>query len=398
MFTMDKVTVGILGLRRGMTHLHNFLAVAEAQVIGAADRQPDCQETGRGLLDPVGGKMVSEFEDLLAMRPDAIVVASNGRMQCQHTCQALEAGCHVLSEVPGAFTLDEWVRIRDAVQRTGKQYMLGENCSFASFFRYWRKWIVEGRCGEMSLAEAEYLHYLPHTLTNAAGQFFTPAEAKAQGLTGLFPTWRADQAPIQYLTHDLGPLLEVLDDRVVSVTCRSGPWRCAEAPLRPDGQIALFQTEKGLLIQILVTLNTVRPGEHRYRLFGTEGSLEWTSYEGFCRRFVAGMEEGQGWERVDIAVATSEADKQMGHGGMDINLARHFTWALQQGKPVPIDVYRSIEYSLPGIIAAQSADLGGTPLTVPDLRPKSFKGTNFWEYVGFPDGEPEGQPMPPSAA
>jgi len=36
------------------------------------------------------------------------------------------------------------------------------------------------------------------------------------------PVWRADQPPIQYLTHDLGPLLEVLDDRVVSVN-RSDP-------------------------------------------------------------------------------------------------------------------------------------------------------------------------------
>ncbi|NPV46415.1 MAG: Gfo/Idh/MocA family oxidoreductase [Armatimonadetes bacterium] len=395
---MDQITVGILGLRRGITHLHNFLTVPEARVIAAADRLPDRQAEGRRLLEPVGGKMVAEFEELLAMQPDAVVVASNGRMQCQHACQALEAGCHVLSEVPGAFTLEEWVRIRDTVQRTGNQYMLGENCSFLNFIRYWRKWIAAGQYGEMSLAEAEYLHYLPHTLTNADGRFFTPSEARQQGLRGLVPTWRADQPPIQYLTHDLGPLLEVLDDRVMSVTCRSGPWRCPEAPLRPDGQIALFTTEKGLLIQILVTLNTVRPSEHRYRLFGTGGSLEWSWYEGFCRRFLAGMEESKGWERVDIAVATSETDKQMGHGGMDVNLARHFVWALHRGKTVPIDVYRSIEYSLPGIIAAQSADLGGTPLAVPDLRLKPFRGTAFWDYVGFPEDEPEGRPMPPSAA
>jgi predicted dehydrogenase len=395
---MDKPKIGVLGLRRGMTHLHNFLAVEEAEVIGAADRLPDRQEAGRKLLEPVGGKMVAEFEELLALQPDAIVVASNGRRQCQHTCQALEAGCHVLSEVPGAFTVDEWIAIRDTVQRTGRQYMLAENCSFMDFIRYWRKWIVAGQYGEMSLAEAEYLHYLPHTLTNAAGEFFTPAEAREQGLTELQPTWRADQPPIQYLTHDLGPLLEVLDDRVVSVSCRSGPWRCPEASLRPDGQIALFHTAKGLLIQIMVTLNTIRPGEHRYRLFGTEGSLEWSWYEGFCRRFVKGMNEGDWWERVDIAVAASEADKQMGHGGMDINLARHFTWALQQGRPLPIDVYRSIEYSLPGIIAAQSAALGGAPLPVPDLRLKPFRGTTLWDYVGFPDHEPEGKPMPPSAA
>lgn len=395
---MDRVKIGVLGLRRGITHLHNFLNVPEALVIGAADRLPQCQEAGAKAMAETGGQMVAEYEELLALQPDAIVVASNGRRQCEHTCMALEAGCHVLSEVPGAFSLEEWLKIRDTVQRTGKQFMLGENCSFMDFLRYWRKWLASGQYGEMSLAEAEYLHYLPHTLTNAAGQFFTPAEAREQGLKDVFPTWRADQPPIGYLTHDLGPLLEVLDDRVTSVVCRSGPWRCEEAPLRPDGQIALFETQKGRLIRIMVTLNTMRPSEHRYRLFGTAGSLEWSWYEGFCRRFVKGMEESNWWERVDIAVATSEADKQMGHGGMDINLARHFTWALQQGKPVPIDVYRSIEYSLPGIVAGQSAELGGMPLPVPDLRLKPFETTPLWDYVGFPETEPEGQPMPKSFA
>ena len=37
------------------------------------------------------------------MRPDAVVVASNGKRQVQHAIQAMEAGCHVLSEVPGAY-------------------------------------------------------------------------------------------------------------------------------------------------------------------------------------------------------------------------------------------------------------------------------------------------------
>src|SRR4029079_5824567 len=105
-----------------------------------------------------------------------------------------------------------------------------------------------------------------------------PAAApRATHTTG--PAWRSDQPPIQYLTHDLGPLLEILDDRCVSVSCQSAPWRNPDTPLRSDGQIALFQTQKGVLIKILITLSTRRPAEHRYRLFGVEGSAEWFSYE-----------------------------------------------------------------------------------------------------------------------
>ena len=55
--------------------------------------------------------------------------------------------------------------------------------------------------------------------------------------------------------------------------------------MRSDGQIALFHTQKGTLIKIMVTLNTIRPSEHRYRLFGTEGSAEMFSYENCTRYF-----------------------------------------------------------------------------------------------------------------
>ncbi len=392
---MEKLKVGILGLRRGIAHLHNFLNIDQAEVIGACDRFEANRQQAEELLAPAGGQVVPEFEDLLEMEPDAVVIASNGKCQVEHACQAMEAGCHVLSEVPGADTEEELIRLRDTVERTGKTYMLGENSCFLDFLRYWRKWIVEGRFGPISMAEGEYLHYLPESLYAPDGSRLSPTEAKAQGRTDCKPIWRADQPPIQYLTHDLGPLLEVLDDRVVSVTCRSAPWRCLDAPLRSDGQIALFHTAKGTLIRIMVTLNTRRPGEHRYRLFGTEGSAEWFSYEDFCRRFDRDREEREGWERIDIGTAALD-DLSDGHGGTDIKVARYFTEAILADEPAPIDVYRGIEFALPGIIANRSAEMGGTQLAVPDLRREPFSTTTFWDTVGLPDTEPTGQPYQPS--
>ena len=40
--------------------------------------------------------------------------------------------------------------------------MFAENACFWDFMRYWRKWVME-RLGVVSLAEAEYDHYLPNT-------------------------------------------------------------------------------------------------------------------------------------------------------------------------------------------------------------------------------------------
>jgi predicted dehydrogenase len=390
---MDELTVGVLGLRRGLSHLRNFLRVEGARVIGAADRIEQWRDRAATAAAAVDEQvaLVSEFEDLLALEPDAIVVASNGRQQAAHTTQALEAGCHVISEVPGAFTQEEILHIAATVERTGRQYMLAENSSFMAFLRYWRRWMTEGRFGAVSMADGEYLHYLPTTLVDTDGNQYRPSQARDQGV-GLRPVWRADQPPIQYLTHDLGPLLEVLDDRVVSVNCVEGPWWNPETPLRADGQYALFKTARGRLIRILVTLNTRRPGAHNYRLFGTEGSVEWYAHEGFCRRLDRSREEKEGWERIDIGTARTDVDEaDSGHGGTDIWTAITFTRALLAGRRVPIDVYRMADYTLPGILANRSAETGGAAVHVPDIRRQPFEHTEFWEHTGLPEDEPPAQ-------
>jgi predicted dehydrogenase len=396
---MDKLRVGILGLGRGFTHLRNFLMLDNAEVIGACDRLPRNRERGQARIDEVGAKtqVLPEFDELLDLRPDAVVVATNGKLQVQHAIQAMEAGCHVLSEVPGAYTEEECVRLRAAVERTGKTYMLGENTCYWDFFRYFRKWTVEDRFGPISIAEGEYIHYLPATLLVPDGTRLPPSAARAQGRTDAEPTWRADQPPIQYLTHDLGPLLEVLDDRCVSVSCRSAPWRSREAPLRSDGQIALFETAKGALIKIMVTLNTRRPSEHRYRIFGVEGGVEWFSYEKVCRRFSRADEERSGWEVVPVGLGARGDDTSAGHGGADLKLARHFAQTILDDHPAPIDVYRAIEYTLPGILANRSAELGGTPISIPDMRRQPFEHTTFWNTMPLPDVDPPGaRYQPPS--
>jgi len=389
---MSNVTVGILGLGRGLAHLRNFLATNGADVIGACDWYASRHERARAHIESAGAntQLFKEFEQLLELKPDAIVVASHGKIQVEHGCMAMENGAHVLSEVPGAYTVEELIRLRDTVERTGRTYMLAENTCFWDFFRYFRKWVVDDLFGPISIAEGEYLHYLPATLRAPDGTGLTPTQALGAGITDAKPIWRADQPPIQYLTHDLGPLLEVLDDRCVSVTCRSAPWRSPEAPLRSDGQIALYQTAKGHLIKIMVTLNTRRPEEHRYRLFGVDGSAEWFGYEQFARRLTRSQETKSGWERIPIGYAGRDDDTTTGHGGADPKVARAFTDAIRDGKPSPIDVYRCIEYCLPGILANKSAEMGGAAVEIPDFRREPFENTGFWDVVGLPEKDPEG--------
>lgn len=385
---MEKLKVGIVGLRRGAAHVRSFLKLDQVEVVAVADRFQFLRDRAIAMAAEAGRsiKTVAEFDEMLSMDIDAICVSTNGKQQCAHVCKALNAGFHVLSEVPGAYTPEEWVQIRNAVQLSGKFYMLAENSCFLDFTRYWRKWLLDGRMGAISIAEAEYLHHLPNTLERPDGTRISPTSAARDGIADVTPIWRADQPPIQYLTHELGPMLEVLDDRCVSVTCRSAPNRNLDAPLRVDGQIALFETARGVLLKIMVTLDTERPFEHRYYLYGVEGSAEWFESEKICRRHFRDRARS-GWERIKISHAAA-GDEISGHGGTDYKVAMHFANALLQGRPSPIDVYRAIEFSLPGMIASRSAELGGMPLSIPDMRPEPFTTTRFWDHVSLPETEP----------
>ena len=72
--------------------------------------------------------------------------------------------------------IDTWTALASGA------YMLAENSSFLDFLRYWRKWILEGRFGHISIAEAEYLHYLPATVETPDRQRIPPSQARAEGI------------------------------------------------------------------------------------------------------------------------------------------------------------------------------------------------------------------------
>jgi len=389
---VDEVRVGIVGMGRGTSHLNGMLRVPGARLVACADRIAERRERAAARADEIAPdkqvEMFVEYEEMLEQADlDAVVVSTNGLLQCRHTLMALEAGCHVLSEIPGANTREELHRIIAAVEQSGKRYMLAENACFWDFLRYWRKWLVEGRFGAITAADGEYLHYLPTSMITSSGERVTPSEVAERGIEDAIWTWRADEPPIKYCTHETGPLLEVLDDHVVSVACHAGPNRQSESPLRNDLQIALMRTAKGALMRVQIALDTYQPNTHNFRLFGTHGSAEWFRYENEGRLLPRERPFRDGWLRTDIRSARPGAETG-GHGGADIKVVTQFINCLLEDRAMPIDHWRMADYALPGIIAAESAELGGTPISVPDVRRGPRKPTRFWDYLGLPDEDP----------
>jgi predicted dehydrogenase len=297
-----------------------------------------------------------------------MIVASAPQSHAEHVCAALEAGKAVFSEVPAAHTLADAQQIVDTVTRTGGFYMLGENCNYYGFIREWRRMMDEGILGRPIHAEGEYVHDIRGiTWVDEDGKCYNPADPACPATAR--PSWRAGYNPIQYITHSLGPLLWLLDDRCTSVSCLSSGALTQPENLAPDAQIALLETAKGVPVrQSCIFSAPKEPGGQWYNLYTTRGYVEWKRAPWDSGKlFLAdsGMTELQ---RAEWPNAVETPFGSSGHGGIDGGVVWEFTEAFRAGKPSPIDVHVAMDYTLPGIYALLSAERGGERLRIPDTR------------------------------
>jgi len=364
---MAQLAVGVIGAARGLSLAQIFDALPETRVVAIADRIE--ARLKAALAELPGAEGFSDADDLLRRAPDVVVVASSPPQHAAHVRAALEAGAAVLSEVPAADTLDGAQRIVDAVTRTGGFYMLGENCNYYGFILAWKQLLRTGVLGEIVHAEGEYVHDIRSiTHMDSAGRTMTLEEARRT--PDARPTWRAGYHPILYITHSLGPLLWLIEDRCTSASCLASGTRTAPEVGSPDAEVATFSTTRGVPIRQLCAFSVPRePGGQWYSLYTTTGCVEWRRCGWDSGRMYLAGKGMTDFERMPWTVAPPDVGlPDSGHGGIDGALVKDFVRALVTGAPSPIDVHAAMDTSLPGIFARMSAERGGERLRIPDTR------------------------------
>lgn len=361
-----SVRIGVAGLRRGVGFVRVFAHLADCELVAVCDVEP-----GRAaqVADEFGvPQAYADYAQLCRADLDAIVVATPAPLHVPHTLEALEHGKHVLCEVPAAWSLEEAEQLARGVEQSGLKYMFAENMCYYAYMQTYRQLVREGIIGRPTYAEGEYIHDC-RSLMHDRFDGITPGAE-----TG--PTWRASLPPIQYCTHDLGPLLEIMDTRVVSACgLHTGahvgvPWGAI------DLEVGLFQTELGAPIKILCGFNVVRPASmHWMVIYGTEGYIETPRggrpgahhlYSTRVPNLAAPMELPLGPSHPGAPPAATLG----GHGTSEYYMCQDFVRCIIDDTPPPIDVYRALDYTVPGICAHISAENGGEPVRVPDYRPK----------------------------
>lgn len=364
-----KIRIGIAG-KRGLAFVSGFRAVPEAEVTAFCERDPQALKEG---MDRHGiPQQFLEFEAMLEA-VDAVVVATPMPLHVPQSIQALAAGKHVLSEVTAAVSLEECWQLLDAVQASGKTYMLAENYCYLQPNVLIREMTRQGLFGTPYFGEGEYLHEVRNLHQDAEGR----------------PNWRAVwQVGVNgctYGTHSLGPVMQWFtaadpNERIATVTCL-GTGRHTE-PTHPhdDTTLMLCQLRSGKLIKIRLDMLSNRPHlPTYYSLQGTQGVYEAARFPGDEGRLWIGEnrhEERRQWQPLSAFEAhlparwreNAQEAAQAGHGGGDYHVGRAFAESIRDSSPPPIDIFDALEWTAAGLCSQLSIANGGIPIRVPDFR------------------------------
>lgn len=363
---MSKLKIGIVGTTRGADFYNDFNMFDNVEVIAVMDTDKDALINFKNKYKV--DKVFTRYEDLLASNIDVVVLTSPIHFHAKQAIQALDLDIHVLSEVTAATTLEDCKLLFEAVKRSKAQYMMAENYCYIRENVAIYNMVKKGVFGKIYFAEGEYLHNVKYLHYDEAGN----------------PTWRRRETMgkrgCTYGTHSLGPTLDWFNERVKYVNCLGPGSHTVPDYENDDTTIMLCRTESGALIKIRLDMVSNRPHNMGYySLQGTKGCYEaprvpgekhrvwlqdyskssedWINLEDLYEEFLPE-------EYINMPVERKDSN----HWGADYFMIKDFINCIVNEKPVKIDIYKALEYTLPGILSEESIISGGTPIEVPDIK------------------------------
>jgi predicted dehydrogenase len=353
--------LGIAGAPRGASYLAGIRAIENLELAAFYEPAPETRERFRR---ETGVQLACESYSQLLDSVDAVIVASPQHYHVPQAVLALAAGVHVLSEVPAAVTMEQAQELVAAARRSSAVYMLSENYCYKRNNLIVNAMVRAGIFGSIYFAEGEYLHEMKSWHRTPDNQ----------------PTWRyfwqVGRDGHTYPTHSLGPVLQWLDDRLVSISCVGTGRHTDPEHTIQDTILLLGRTTRGALVKVRFDLLSNRPHlMDYYSVQGTTGAYEAARATGEAARVFIGDRSPEGaWEHLEryadefLPAKYRDVAAGAGHGGSDTWPVRDFVSAIRSGEAPPFDVYRGLDMTLPGIVSEASIAQGGAWLAVPDPR------------------------------
>ena len=361
---MSKLKVGHVGGRSGYSSL--FDSHPRTELVAVCDVNPEVLMEAKKNFGLKDSQCFQNYDAFLETDLDIVFIGTPIPFHSEQAVKALESGRHVLSEVTVAKTIEDCERLVKTVRETGMKYMMAENMCYLHFVREWGEMVQGGKLGEIFYAEGEYIHQIRHLIRD-------PETGELR--------WRSDRPPLHYCSHSLGPLLMILQDRVVKATASGESTKIMPGVGAGaiDIQVGLFETEKGTTIKILRSSVVARePPFHFYTIYGTKGCVEngrlgfgTLSSTSTTRGMLYIEELDENAREMDWFISDPGAPEEAwrgGHGTSEYYLIRDFIDSIDNDTDPPIDVVKAVDMTVPGIIAHQAVLKGNIWLDVPHFE------------------------------
>ena len=373
MHPTSAIRAALVGAGRGSAYFPVLAAHPRFALTALCDADETALAASGNAMGVAPDRRFRDYADLLARgRPDLVILATPMQLHVAQAVQALEANVHVLSEVTAGVDIAECRALVRAARRSRAQYMMAENFCYFRANALVRALAAAGRFGRPYFAEGEYVVDCK------------PMQRSADGRPTWRTVWQTGKRGITYGTHSLGPALEFFGPqaRVTAVACHGSGVHTDPTYPQDDTSLMLCHLSTGGLIKVRLDMLSNRPYGGRYfALQGTRGCYE--APRGFGDDHKLWLEDGAAptgprqwgalwgheseylpevWHRVP------EQLRLLDGGDALYVMLDGLAHSLDTGGPVPIDVYRAMDYTVPGLISEQSIALGGVPVPVPDLR------------------------------
>ena len=391
---MKQVNVGFIGLACRGKLLSSIVAeMKEANIVAVCDLYEDRQKQAAEMIGQKTGtkpKTCGDYHELLKDDTiDAVIIAASWEAHVPVAIDCMQAGKITALEVGGAYTVEDCYALVEAQERTGTPFMFLENCCYGKFELLSTALVRKGMMGEIVHCHGAYGHDLRSEVLGG--------RVNRHYRLNNYITRNCENYP----THELGPIARLLGinrgNRMVSLVSvaskAAGLQEFSHDPRNPDPSLAGQKFAQGDIINTLITcedgstislkLDTTLPRfySREFTVRGTKGCclmdinavlLDDEGLEEFfdpqlsVQKYLNNAEQFSEY----LPKIWKDMDKQKthcGHGGMDYLMLREFFRAVQEGRPMPIDIYDAAAWMVITPLSEQSIARQGAAVEIPDF-------------------------------
>lgn len=392
---MDKVRMGVVGLgRRGYALLETVLECEEAEITAVCDVYEDRRDAAVKYVNEKRGNAPTLYEDYKKLiadpEVDAVLITSSWEYHVRIAVECMKHGKIAAVEVGGAYDLEDCWQLVRTYEETGTPIMMLENCCFDRFELLSESLARAGKLGEIVNCHGAYAHDLREQILGGhVNRHYRLENYRLRNCEN-------------YPTHELGPIAKILDVNrgnqflsLVSIASKAaGLEEYARSDKNPDPSLIGTKFMQGDIVNTIITcangetitlrLDTTLPRYYsrEFTVHGTKGMCnqeanlvyieddmpahEFFEPEKTVAKYLNNAEKYSEylpaeWRNI------SDAERELGHGGMDYLMFKAFFKAVINGKEMPVDVYDAASWMSVTALSSASIAAGGTVQTFPDF-------------------------------